>query len=192
MRAAYLWGSVVCGLLLARSVPLQAGGLGGDPGAPWFPGLPVTNAFAGLLDVDSEPSGAEAKTSLGGGCRTPCSFEVTAEGPFNVTFTQEGYEAATVEVKIEHAQTSVSAPRFAPNPVFARLTPVAAPAPPRAAPKKAAAKPQAPRGALRKSVSAAQRQVRPPPPPPIQPIEVHPVPGIGSTAIVPVDAFRRP
>jgi PEGA domain len=190
MRAAYLWGSVVCGLLLARSFPLQADGLGGDPGAPWFPRVPAAQAFPGLLDVDSEPSGAEAKTSLGGGCRTPCSFEVTAEGPFNVTFTQEGYEAATMEVNIEHAQTGVSAPRFAPNPVFVRLTPLAAPAPPRAAPKRAAAKPRAPRGA-RKSVPAAQRSVRPPLPPPIQPIEVHPVPGIGSTAIVPVDAFRR-
>ena len=80
MRAAYIAGSVLCAVLLAGTSGSHAGKLSEDPDAPWIPGLPIANSFAGVLDLDSTPSGAEATTSLGSGCRTPCSLEVTAEG----------------------------------------------------------------------------------------------------------------
>jgi len=135
MRAAYIAGSALCAVLLGGTFGAQAGKLSEDPDAPWIPGLPIANSFSGVLDLDSNPSGAEATTSLGSGCRTPCSLEITAEGPFTVTFTQEGYEPTSVEVKIQHARMGVSERKFAPNPVSAQLVAVAPPPPP-APPKK--------------------------------------------------------
>src|SRR5713101_2833842 len=107
MRAAYIRGLVLCAVLLAgcfAAQAAQAGQLADDPDAPWIPGLPIANSFAGIVELDSDPSGAEATTSLGGSCRTPCALELSAEGPFTVTFTHEGYEPTTVEVKIQHAR----------------------------------------------------------------------------------------
>jgi hypothetical protein len=173
MRAAYIWGLVLCAVLLAGCFASQAGPLADDPDAPWIPGLPVANSFAGIVDLDSDPSGAEVTTSLGGGCRTPCSLEVSAEGPFIVTFTHEGYASTTVQVKIQHARMGVSDRKFAPNPVFAQLAPVAKPALPQAAPKKTVAKP--PREAPRKPVAAAQPAARPAPAQPAWPAKVEPI-----------------
>jgi hypothetical protein len=127
MRAAYIQGMVLCGVLVAGCFVSEAGQLADGPDAPWIPGLLIANSFAGVVDLNSNPSGAEVTTSLGSGCRTPCSLEVTAEGPFTVTFTHEGYVSATVQVKIEHARMGVSNRKFAPNPVFAELAPVPKP-----------------------------------------------------------------
>src|SRR6266700_3576695 len=112
MLAAYIWGLVLCSVLMAGCFASQAGQLADDPDAPWIPGLPVANSFAGIVELDSDPSGAEVTTSLGSGCRTPCSLEVSAEGPFTVTFTHEGHESTTVEVKIQHARMGVSERKF--------------------------------------------------------------------------------
>src|ERR1700732_61277 len=79
MRAAYLYG-MHCAVLLAGCFGAQAGQLADDPGAPWILGLPISNSFAAIVVLDADPSGAEATTSLGGACRTPCSLEVSAEG----------------------------------------------------------------------------------------------------------------
>ena len=181
MRAAYIWGSVLGAALLAGCFASQAGQLADDPDAPWIPGLPVANSFAGIVELDSDPSGAEVTTSLGSGCRTPCSLEVSAEGPFTVTFTHEGHESTTVEVKIQHARMGVSERKFAPNPVVARLAPVAKPAPPPAAPKKTVAIARPPQAAPRKPVGAAQ-------PAPAWPAEVKPIPG--GRIIVPTAGAR--
>ncbi len=89
MRAAYIRGLVLCAVPLAGCFAAQAGQLADDPDAPWIPGLPIANSFAGIVELDSDPSGAEATTSLGGSCRTPCALELSAEGPFTVTFTHE-------------------------------------------------------------------------------------------------------
>jgi len=181
MRAAYIWGLVLGAVLLAGCFASQAGQLADDPDAPWIPGLPVANSFAGIVELDSDPSGAEVTTSLGSGCRTPCSLEVSAEGPFTVTFTHEGHESTTVEVKIQHARMGVSERKFAPNPVVARLAPVAQPAPPPAAPKRTVATARPPQAEPRKPDAAAQ-------PAPAWPAEVKPIPG--GRIIVPTAGAR--
>jgi hypothetical protein len=201
MRAAYIWGLVLCAVVLAGCFGSQAGQLADDPDAPWIPGLPIANSFAGIVDLDSDPSGAEVTTSFGGGCRTPCSLEVSADGPFTVTFTHEGYASTTVQVKIQHARMGVSDRKFAPNPVVAQLTPLAEPAPPQAAPKKTVATPRPPQAAPKKPVAAAQPApskpvaaaqpaARPAPAQPAWPAEVKPIAGINSGRIVPADAAR--
>ena len=206
MRAAYIRGLVLCAVLLAgcfAAQAAQAGQLADDPDAPWIPGLPIANSFAGIVELDSDPSGAEATTSLGGSCRTPCALELSAEGPFTVTFTHEGYEPTTVEVKIQHARMGVSERKFAPNPVLAQLAAVAPPAPPPppSPPKKPTATAQPPKAAPKKPVAAVQPAVQPAAQPPAQPAarpaarpvpapsawpaEVKPIPGINSGQIVP-------
>jgi hypothetical protein len=189
MRAAYIWGLVLC-VLLAECFASRAGQLADDPDAPWIPGLPIANSFAGIVDLDSDPSGAEVTTSLGGGCRTPCSLEVSAEGPFTATFTHEGYASTTVQVKIQHARMGVSDRKFAPNPVVAHLAPVVEPPPPQAAPKKTTATKRPPQAAPKQPVAAAQPAARPAPAPPAWPAEVKPIAGFNSSPIVPADATR--
>jgi hypothetical protein len=193
MRAAYICG-VHCAVLLAGCFAAQAGQLADDPDAPWVPGLPIANSFAGIVELDSDPAGAEATTSLGGSCRTPCALELSAEGPFTVTFTHEGYEPTTVQVKIQHARMGVSERKFAPNPVSAQLAAVAPPAPPppapKAAPKKPVATAQPRQVAPRKPVAAAQPAARPAPAQPAWPAQEQPVAGINAGSIVPADAAR--
>ena len=208
MRAAYIRGLVLCAVPLAGCFAAQAGQLADDPDAPWIPGLPIANSFAGIVELDSDPSGAEATTSLGGSCPTPCSLEVSADGPFTVTFSHEGYASTTVEVRIQRARMGISDPKFAPNPVSAQLTPVPESMPPQAAPKKTkkpVATAQPPKAAPRKPVAAAQPAAQPPalpaaqppaqpaaqpaaravPAPSAWPAEVKPIPGINSGQIVP-------
>jgi len=182
-----------CAVLLAGCFAAQAGQLADDPDAPWIPGLPIANSFAGIVELDSDPSGAEATTSLGGSCLTPCALELSAEGPFTVTFTHEGYEPTTVQVKIQHARMGVSERKFAPNPVSAQLAAVAPPPPPpapKAPPKKPVATAQPPQAAPRKPVAAVQPAARPAPAQSGGPAEAKPIAGINARPIVPADAAR--
>jgi PEGA domain len=169
MRAAHSFGLVLGAALAAGCFDVRAGTLADDPDAPWTPGLPIAKQFAGLLDLDSTPSGAEATTSLGGSCRTPCSLEVTAEGPFTITFTHEGYEPTTLTVKILHAKMGVSERQFAPNPVLASLAPAEPPAPPPPPPKKPVARRTPPH-------AVPKRPVAPAPPPAVTPKPIFMVP----------------
>ena len=117
---------------------LLAGCSGGGGG--WFGGTPgpdpiralltptVPKSLSGTIDLNSDPTGAQAATSLGGpGCQTPCSLEVTAEAPFTVTFTRQDYAPNTVSVRIQPGESGVSDPKFAPNPVVAQLAPMTPP-----------------------------------------------------------------
>jgi hypothetical protein len=80
-------------------------------------------SLAGTIDLDSDPRGAQAATSLGSGCKTPCAMEIAADGPFTVTFTHPGYAPATVNIGMQPGQPGVSNPKFSPNPVFVQLIP---------------------------------------------------------------------
>jgi hypothetical protein len=132
----------------------------------WMQFGPSTVAPAATtMQFESEPAGAEARTSLGQTCRTPCSVPV-AGNEFTVSFTLPGYEPQTVPVRsvvstepVDYDAGQTGGPRLVPNPVFVELQP-AAPAPPpaarrRASPPQQAARPQPP----------AQRTQRAPPPP---------------------------
>jgi hypothetical protein len=79
------------------------------------------------IRLNSDPQGADATTSLGWSCRTPCSIELPIDGPFTVTFTHLGFAPSTVAVQIEAAQKGASDAKFVPDPVFAALQPLRAP-----------------------------------------------------------------
>ena len=89
------------------------------------------------VSFESEPPGAEAKTSNGQTCRTPCSLALPVEAPLTVTFTLNGY--ARESERLDMVQATGEAPRFGPNPVVVELTP--AQQQPRATKKPAAKKP---------------------------------------------------
>jgi PEGA domain len=76
------------------------------------------------LAIESEPPGAEAKTSLGQTCRTPCQLSVQPGSEFSVTLALSGYQQRTVSVRPEAGGAS-AAPQLAPNPVHADLQAVA-------------------------------------------------------------------
>src|SRR5215469_18293304 len=76
------------------------------------------------LAIESEPPGAEAKTSLGQSCRTPCQLSVQPGSEFSVTFALGGNQPQTVSVRPE-AEGATAAPRLAPNPVHVDLQAVA-------------------------------------------------------------------
>jgi hypothetical protein len=102
------------------------------------------------VQLDSTPQGADARTSLGPGCKTPCTVAVAApDNGFSVTYTMNKFQPATVPVQVVHNPGDFSSPastNIDPNPVVAELQPSGPP--PKAArrvlrPKK----PKKPKGA---------------------------------------------
>lgn len=108
---------------------------------------------------ESEPPGAEAKTSSGQTCRTPCALALPVNTPMTVTFTLNGYQPETEN--IEPISITGSPTQLRPNPVMVELTP-AAPAPkpvkkpPAPAKKKPAAKPSAAKPAAKPAAARAK------------------------------------
>jgi hypothetical protein len=100
---------------------------------------------AETLAIESEPPGAEAKTSSGQSCRTPCQLPVQPGSEFSVTLALSGYQPQTVSVRPD-AEGVSAAPRLAPNPVHVTLQAVKPPKKPVAKKEKpvaAAARPAA-------------------------------------------------
>lgn len=91
------------------------------------------------LQFETEPPGAEVKTSGGQTCRTPCALAIPA-ADFQVTFSLNGYATQTVPVKLlppddmrgsEEMGLTAAPPRFSPSPVaieMQKATPRRAPA----------------------------------------------------------------
>ena len=82
------------------------------------------------LQFESNPPGAEVKTSGGQTCRTPCALAIPA-ADFQVTYSLNGYQPQTIPVKLippedmrgnEEMGLTGAPPRFDPNPVVAELT----------------------------------------------------------------------
>src|SRR3977135_3398170 len=94
------------------------------------------------VQLESVPSGAEAHTSLGPGCKTPCSVAVPAPGgSFPVSYTLNKFQPTTVPVQVVHIPGDFSTPgstNIDPNPVVADLQPAG---PPPKAVRKARLKP---------------------------------------------------
>jgi hypothetical protein len=90
------------------------------------------------VQLDSIPPGADARTSLGPGCKTPCSVAVTLpESSFSVSYTLDKFQPATIPVQVIRNPGDFSTPAsttFDPNPVVAELQPAGPP--PKAARKK--------------------------------------------------------
>jgi hypothetical protein len=82
------------------------------------------------VQLDSVPPGAEARTSLGPSCKTPCSLPVSAEGGFSVTYTLAKYQPLTVPVSVTRNPGDFTTPATTvidPNPVVAELQPMTPP-----------------------------------------------------------------
>jgi hypothetical protein len=75
---------------------------------------------AEMLTIESEPPGAEAKTSLGQSCLTPCQLSVQPGSEFSVMLALRGYQPRTVSVRPE-AEGATAPPRLRPNPVHVDL-----------------------------------------------------------------------
>jgi hypothetical protein len=93
------------------------------------------------LQFESEPPGAEVKTSGGQTCRTPCALAIPA-ADFQATFSLNGYATQTVPVKLlppddmrgsEEMGLTGAPPRFSPSPVAIEMQKAT---PPRRAPAK--------------------------------------------------------
>ncbi|MFH1344659.1 MAG: hypothetical protein ABIL01_26200 [Pseudomonadota bacterium] len=113
------------------------------------------------VQLDSIPSGADAKTSVGPGCKTPCSVAVPAvDGGFTVTYTMDKFLPASVPVQVINIPGDFSTPASTtidPNPVVAELQPAGPPPKPA---RKRRPKPKQP-----KPVAAAAPAASPFPPP---------------------------
>jgi hypothetical protein len=94
------------------------------------------------LRIESEPPGANAKSSSGQSCRTPCELAVQGSNEFSVSLALDGYHPQTVSVRSDGDEA-----KLAPNPIHVELQPAVPP-------KKTAKK--------KKSVAAA-RPAKPPP-----------------------------
>ena len=114
------------------------------------------------VQLDSIPSGADAKTSVGPGCKTPCSVAVPAvDGGFTVTYTMNKFQPVTVPVQVINVPGEFDSPASTsidPNPVVAELRPAGPPPKPVRRPP---AKPKKP-----KPAAAAAPAASPFPPPP--------------------------
>jgi len=92
------------------------------------------------LPVDSVPQGAEATSSLGPTCRTPCSLSLPDNvESFSIAFTMPKYQPLTVPVQVTHTPgdfTSPAVTAFDPNPVVGELQAEAPKTPIRKRPRK--------------------------------------------------------
>jgi hypothetical protein len=128
-----------------------------------MPGFGKSPPAATTMQFESEPAGAEARTSLGQVCRTPCTQAVSAS-EFTVSFALPGYQPQTVPVKVVAAGepgADPDTPRLVPNPVFVELQPAA---PPPVARKPAPAK-KKPKPAPRTAPTAMAPEPAPSPAP---------------------------
>jgi hypothetical protein len=98
------------------------------------------------LRLDSEPPGAEARTSTGQACRTPCVLAVPAADQ-TVTFTLDGFlpQAVPLQVRLPSDPrwdpNAVTGAQLTPNPVIVALEAAPPPVARRPAPKKRRAAP---------------------------------------------------
>src|SRR5437016_4134034 len=84
------------------------------PSMDFFKSGPATD----VLRVESEPPGADARTSEGQSCRTPCELTVAVTSDLTVTYSLNGYQPLTSQVR-----SDADGARLQPNPVFAELQP---------------------------------------------------------------------
>src|ERR1043165_3050371 len=50
------------------------------------------------LTIESDPPGADARTSLGPSCRTPCMIPVPGDRSFTVSYSLNGYLPQAIQV----------------------------------------------------------------------------------------------
>lgn len=102
------------------------------------------------VQLESAPQGADARTSLGPGCKTPCSVAITApDSGFAVTYTLNKFQPVTIPVQVIRIPGDFSAPASTtvdPNPVVAELQPAGPPPKPARKMLRPPKKPKPPKG----------------------------------------------
>jgi hypothetical protein len=85
------------------------------------------------IQLESTPPGADARTSLGPSCKTPCTVTVPVpESPFTVSYTLNQFQPVTVPVQVTGSPGNLltaGTTRIDPNPVVAQLQPNVPPKP---------------------------------------------------------------
>jgi hypothetical protein len=61
----------------------------------------ITRGTTNQVQIQSEPSGAEARTSMGHSCVTPCSLQFSRKDEFVVTISKPGFHALEIPVKTQ-------------------------------------------------------------------------------------------
>jgi len=74
-------------LMLAALAPSMLGGCAS-----------VTRGWNEQVQINSQPEGAEVRTSLAQACVTPCTLTVSRKDEFSVSFAKPGYQPQTVQV----------------------------------------------------------------------------------------------
>src|ERR1700676_5315349 len=126
--------AVACGFALAACSMSM-------PSFDFFKSTPATE----VLRIESEPPGADARTSQGQTCRTPCELTVPTENELAVTVQMAGFQPQTLPVRLDGRGGDT---RLQPNPVYVELQPAAPVKPAKPAPatkKKTSAASPAPR-----------------------------------------------
>lgn len=153
----------------SHAIVVVAGGLGlaacsfNMPSMDFFSSKPMTAS----LSIESDPPGADAKLSVGGNCRTPCTQTVMLGSDFTVTVSLNGYMPQTRTVK--PVSTDAGSALLDPNPLFVELK-ANAPLPKQPSPKKKRKRP------IQSTVPAPAAEA-PPPATGFAPAPASPTPG---------------
>src|SRR5258708_22226661 len=100
--------AVGCGLALAACSLSM-------PSLNFFKSGPPTE----VLRIESEPPGADARTSQGQTCRTPCELAVPNDSELAVTVQMTGYQQQTLPIRADGRGDA----RLQPTPVYVQLQP---------------------------------------------------------------------
>src|ERR1700690_3895343 len=115
-----------------------------------------------VLRIESEPPGADARTSQGQTCRTPCELTVPTDAELAVTVQMTGYQPQTMPVRVDGKGGDS---RLQPNPVYVELQPAAPVKPAKPAPvakkKTSAASPPPARAQTQAAAPAASNGAYP-------------------------------
>jgi hypothetical protein len=165
---------VACGLTLAAC------------STSWAPSLNFLSPTPQTMVArfESEPPAAEARTSTGQTCRTPCALALPAQD-FTVTFTLDRYLPQTIPVQVHipdyrNAGDFSQSSDFLPNPVVAALEPAPPPPPP---PRKKR---------VHKRKRPATARVHTPPRKPAPPPSAAPAASAPATSAPPANTFTPP
>jgi hypothetical protein len=92
-----------------------------------------SNSATETLQIESEPPGADARTSQGQTCRTPCELTVTSGSDMTVTVAMTGFQPQTLPVHPETVEGSgafsSSTTKLQPNPLYVELQAITPPKP---------------------------------------------------------------
>ena len=143
------------------------------------------------VQLESVPSGADATTSVGPGCKTPCSIAVAApDAGFTVTFALPKFQPVTVPVQVIRTPGDFSTPATTtidPNPVVAELQARR----PAAARREKPMRPKKPKPPKAAATAPAAGSPFPNPPPAPPPLRRRPLIGLRRTALHPQGADCR-